>query len=80
MTYYSVRDIKDHSQLFFESAKEWAEQDDQIRSTVNGALQGFIQEAAEAKNSQGVVSGSESSEPPSKQETSEASTPQAATA
>lgn len=75
MTYFAVRDIKDHSLLFFDTTKEWAEQDEQIRATVNGALQGFIQEAAEAKNSPGVASGSESSEPPSKQETSEASTP-----
>lgn len=80
MTYYAVRDIKDHNQLFFDSAKDWAEQDDQIRAVVNGALSGFIQEAGEAKNSPGAASGSESSEPPSKQETSEASTPATANA
>jgi len=80
MTYYSVRDIKDHNQLFFDSAREWAEQDDQIRDTVSTALRGFIQEASEAKNSPGAVSGSESSELPSKPEISEASIPATANA
>jgi hypothetical protein len=80
MTFYAVRDVRDHSQLFFESVKEWADQDDEIRSTVNIALTQFIGEAGEAKNSPGAASGSEQSEPPSKQETSEASIPEAANA
>src|SRR5438445_1854692 len=75
MTYYSVRDPKDHAELFFGSAKEWAEQDEEIRATVGEALIQFIGEVGEAKNSPRVAPGSEPSEPPSKPETSAASTP-----
>jgi hypothetical protein len=80
MTYYGARDPDDHSQLFFDSVKEWSEQDEEIRNRVAEALTRFIGEAAEAKNSPGAADGSEPSEPPSKPETSEASTPEAATA
>lgn len=80
MTYYAVRDIKDHSELFFSSTKEWAEQDEEIRNTVAEALTKYIGEAGEAKNSPRVAPGSEPSEPPSKPETSAASTPETASA
>lgn len=80
MTYYAVRDPKDHNELFFASAKEWAEQNEQIRNTVSEALVRFIGEVGEAKNSPRVAPGSEPSEPPSKPETSAVSTPEAANA
>jgi hypothetical protein len=80
MTYYGVRDVKDHNQLFFDTVKEWAEQDEEIRATVGEALMRFIGEAGEAKNLPRVADGSEPSEPPSKPETSAASTPEAANA
>lgn len=76
MMFYSIRDIEDHGVLFFESARECAEQEDGIREIFAEALDQFIDDVGEAKNSQRVVSGSESSELPSEPETSEASIPQ----
>jgi hypothetical protein len=80
MTFYSVREVTDNNVLFFESAREFADQDDQIQLTIKQALSQFINEATEAKNLPGVVSGSESSAPPSEPEISEASTPEAVSA
>lgn len=80
MTYYAVRDIKDHNELFFTNTKEWSEQEEEIRATVSEALTRFIGEAEEAKNLRRVAAGSEPSEPPSKPETSEASIPEVANA
>lgn len=74
MLFYSVRDADDHGVLFFESAKELAGQDEEILNTLRRASSMFISDAGEAKNSQGAASGSDSSEPPKGQETSEAST------
>ncbi len=74
MLFYAVRDADDTGVLFFESARELAEQDDAIREVIQEALVPFITDGSEAKNSPGVASGSESSEPPKKPETSEAST------
>lgn len=75
MLFYSVRDFDNTGSLFFESARELAEQDDGLLGTLKEAMLPFIADQAEAKNSQGAESGSESSEPPSEPETSEASTP-----
>jgi hypothetical protein len=80
MTFYSVREVTDNNVLFFESAREFADQDDQIQLTIKQALSQFINEATEAKHLPGVVSGSESSAPPSEPEISEASTPEAVSA
>lgn len=80
MRFYSVREIDDHGVLAFSSAKELAEADEAIINIIREANLGFINDAAEAKNSSRAVSGSESSEPPSEPETSEASTPETATA
>jgi hypothetical protein len=74
MMFYSVRDVDDTGVLFFESARELAEQEDEVRELLAEALTPFISDGAEAKNSPGVASGSESSELPKKPETSEAST------
>lgn len=80
MLFYSVRDIDDTGVLFFESARELAEQPDGIIGVIQDALTGFINDAAEAKNSPRAASGSESSEPPSEPEISAASTPETVSA
>jgi hypothetical protein len=80
MTYYSVRDFDNNGVMFFESARELAEQDDDVRNALREAMSPFITDAAEAKNSLGAVSGSESSEPPSEPEITEASIPETASA
>lgn len=80
MMFYAAREMDDHGVLFFESARELAETEDEIRVTLGEALEQFIDDVGEAKNSLGAVAGSPQSAPPSEQETSEASTPQDATA
>ena len=79
MLFYSIRDFDEPASLFFESAYEMAGQDEDVLRLFQAALAPFISDSAEAKNLQGVVSGSGSSEPPSEPETSEASTPETAT-
>lgn len=79
MLFYSSRDAEDHGVLFFESATELAGQPDEVRDLIGEALQPFISDGAEAKNSPGAASGSDSSELPSKPETSEVSTPEVPT-
>jgi hypothetical protein len=76
MLFYSIRDMENTANLFFDTVEEWNEQPDEIREVVVEALSEFIGEATEAKNLPGVVSGSDSSALPSEQETSEASTPE----
>lgn len=80
MLFYSVRDFDDQGVLFYESARQLAEEPDVVRQTIQDAMVPFISDAAEAKNLQGVVSGSDSSELPNAPETSAPSTPEAATA
>lgn len=80
MLFYSVRDFDDTGVLFFESARELAEADDDVRDKIREAVAPFIADAAEAKNSPGAVSGSASSEPPSEPETSDLSTREVANA
>lgn len=79
MLFYAIRDFEHKSTMFFESPRELADMPDEFKDVIKSAMAPFINDVAEAKNSQGAVSGSESSEPPSKPETSEASTPPAAT-
>lgn len=50
MLFYSVRDPENHSQLFFESAREFAEQHEDFRAVIEEALHPFINEGVEAKN------------------------------
>lgn len=76
MLFFSVRDPDATGQLFFESARELAEQPEAFHGILQEALEPFISEVAEAKNSPGAASGSDSSELPNKPEISEASTPQ----
>lgn len=80
MCFYSVRTIEDHGTLFFESAREFSEQDDVVRDAVATALAKFIQDAIDPKASPGEADGSTPSTQPSEQETSEASIPQELTA
>lgn len=75
MQFYGVRDIDDHKQLFFESAKEMESYPKQVQDAVGEVLAQFL-DGSQAKNSPRVASGSTSSEPPVSPETSEASTPQ----
>lgn len=77
MTFYSVRDVDDTGVIFFESASELAHQPDAVLDLIQDGLSAFIRDGAEAKNSQRAELGSDSSVPPSKSETSEASTPEA---
>lgn len=76
MHYFSVRDADDHGVMFFESAYELASQPDEILTLVQTALDAFIRDGAEAKNSPRAESGSALSAPPSKPATSESSTPE----
>lgn len=77
MCFYAVRDIEDHGVLYFESAREWADQPDQIQNAITEALTKFIGEATEAKNVPGAADGSDQSALPSEPETSESSIPEA---
>lgn len=80
MTYFGVREINARTVLFFESPREFSEQDDVVQDAVKQALGLFISDGTEVKNLFGVESGSESSALPSEPATSESSTPMAATA
>lgn len=50
MLYYAVRDPENHATLYFESAREFAEQHEDFRVVIEEALMPFIAEGAEAKN------------------------------
>jgi hypothetical protein len=76
MLFYSIRDMENTANLFFDTVDEWNEQPDEIRTVIVDALSQFVGEATEAKNSPGAVSGLDSSALPSEQETSEGSIPQ----
>jgi len=76
MQFYAVREGDDHGVLFFESARELADSAEEVRATILEALAAFVTEAVEAKKAHTVAPGSESSAPPSEQETSESSTPE----
>lgn len=76
MRYYSVRDADNTDMLFFDRVSELAAQPDEVQELIMEALLPFITEGDEAKNSQRVASGSDSSALPEPQETSEVSTPE----
>lgn len=81
MSYYAIRDSEPpHTLMFYDSPREFAEADDIVQETIQQAIGLFLEDQAAAKNSQGAVSGSESSAPPAEPETSEASTPATASA
>ena len=77
MLFYACRDEEDHHELFFESPKEIKELPDNVQEALKAALSSFIGEAAEAKNSQGVASSSDSSALPARPEVIETSGPEA---
>jgi hypothetical protein len=76
MTWYAIRDVDDHGELFFESAREFADQEDDVRLLLGQALTQFIGDGAEAKNLPGAESSLDSSAPPSEPEISDSSTPE----
>lgn len=78
MLFYGVRDPEDHQELFFENVEELAQQPEFVQEELSNVLAEFISDGGQAKNSLRVVSGSDSSAPPAEPETSEASTPEAA--
>lgn len=80
MLFYSVREGDDHGVLVYSSAKELAEEDQEVQEAYGKALKNFIGDAGTAKNSLRAAPGSEQSEPPSQPETSAPSTPEAASA
>ena len=57
MKFYSVRDPDDHNILFYDRPEDLAKEDQLIQTAVYEALQGFITEGNEAKNSQGAELG-----------------------
>jgi hypothetical protein len=50
MLFYSVRDPENHALLFFDSAREFAEQHEDFRVVIEEALMPFITEGGDAKN------------------------------
>lgn len=80
MLFYAVREGDDHGALVYPSAKELAAEAQEIQDAYGKALKNFIMDVGTAKNSPRVAPGSEQSEPPSQPETSEASTPEVASA
>lgn len=75
MIFYCARDDEDHEELFFEDVDQLMSQEDIVQSVLSDTLATFIEDPSEAKNSQRAARGSEQSELPDAQETSEASTP-----
>jgi hypothetical protein len=76
MLFYSCRDDEDHKALYFDSVDDMKSQPQEMQDGLARKLASFITDAGEAKNLQGVVPGSTSSEPPASPETSESSTPE----
>lgn len=75
MRFYSVREADAHGVLFFESARELADADEQIQDVIAQALSTFIAEVGEAKKAPAESPGSVSSGQPSEPVTSAPSTP-----
>lgn len=75
LLYYGCRDDEDHSVLFFEDVEDMKRQPESLQNALRAKLAEFVNDAGEAKNSQGVASSSTSSVPPVEPETSESSTP-----
>lgn len=80
MLFYSVRDCDNNDLLFFESARDFLSQPDEVKETVEEALLPFITDGTEAKNLLGVAPGSDSSVLPSEPATTEPSGPEEQTA
>ena len=75
MLWYACRDDDDHSVLFFESVQDLRSMPEEVQEALSDALATYVNEAAEAKNSQAAGSGSPSSEPAKEPETSPAYSP-----
>lgn len=79
MLFYSCRDDEDHEVLFFDNIDDLKSAPEEVRSACSRALNRFITEVDEAKNSPRVDPGSEPSDLPEKEETSDSSTPEEVT-
>lgn len=80
MVFYAARDDEDKALLFFEDVEDFMSQDERVHELLSDTLATFIEDPAEAKNSQRAAPGSEPSELPAEEGTSEPSTPEDATA
>lgn len=76
MLFYSCRDDENHDLLFFDDIDDLKSAPEQVRSACSKALNQFISEVDEAKNSPRVDPGSEPSDLPEKEETSDSSIPE----
>lgn len=76
MLFYGCRDDEDHELLFFSEVNELQQQPEFVQVALANKLAEYISEPAEAKNSRRAAPGSTQQEPPTAQETSEASTPE----
>lgn len=75
MNYYSVREFENKDLTFFAHVDEWAAAPEPVKEICAEALEPFISDGSEAKNSSRAEAGSDSSEPPVTQEISESSIP-----
>jgi hypothetical protein len=75
MLWYACRDDEDHSVLFFDAVPDLRSMPEEVQEALANMLATYINEAAEAKNSQAAGSGSPSSEPVKEPETSPVSSP-----
>lgn len=80
MQYYSCKDFDSHGTLFFESARDLANEAEEVQDTIRTALTEFISDAGEAKNWLGAADGSEPSVQPNAPEISAPSIPEVANA
>lgn len=80
MNYYSAREFDDSTLLFFTNVDDWATAHETIKEAVAEAMEPFITDGAEAKNSSRAAPGSDLSVLPETPETSESSTPEAQSA
>lgn len=75
MNHYSVREYDNKDLTFYAHVEEWSSAPEPVKEICAEALEPFISDGSEAKNSSRAEAGSDSSEPPVTPETSESSTP-----
>lgn len=80
MQFYACKEFDDHGVLFFGSAREMANEPEQVQDAIREALASFIADTGEAKNWLGAADGSEPSVQPNAPEISAPSIPEVATA
>jgi hypothetical protein len=80
MQYFALKDFDSHGVMFFESAREYGNQPEQVQDAIHDALAGFISDGGEAKNGLGAADGSEPSVQPNAPKISAPSIPEVANA